>query len=117
MKKKKWLISVAIIVAILILAVVVIFLGGNQFTVARCVVTDNDSLYMVYEGRPIHLTYDKDTDYQTGDKLLILHQSAFAESYPEQTRAYFVVKIGSGSKDDIPQKAFDALIATGNWTE
>ncbi len=115
-KNKKWIIPI-IIVAILILTVAVVFLSSNQFTVARCIVTDNDSLYMVYEDRPIHLTYDKETDYQTGDKLLILHQSAFAESDPEQTRAYFVMKIGSGAKDDVPQKAFDALIATGNWTE
>lgn len=111
---KKWLIAVVIIAAILGLAVAVVFLGGNQFTIARCIVTDNDSLYMVYEDRPIHLVYDTDTNYQTGDKLLILHQSSFAESYPEQTRAYFVMKIASGSKDDIPQKVFDALIATGN---
>ena len=117
MKKKKWLIPVATIVAALIFVVAVVFISGNQFTVARCIVTDNDSLYMVYENRPVHLAYSKDTDYQTGDKLLIIHQSAFAESDPEHTRAYFVMKIGSGSKEDIPQKAFDALIETGNWTE
>ena len=117
MKNKKWLIPVAIILAILVLTVSVVFLSGIQFTVARCIVTDNDSLYMVYDDRPIHLTYDKDIDCQTGDNLLIVHKSAFAESYPEQTIAYFVMKIGSGSKDDIPQKAFDVLIETGNWTE
>ena len=117
MKKKIWLIPVAIIVTILILSVAVVFFSGKQFTVARCIVTDHDNLYMVYGDRPIHLIYDKNTDYQTGDKLLILHQSAFAECDPEQTRAYFVMKIGSGSKDDIPQLAFDILIETGNWTE
>lgn len=117
MKKKKWLILALIVVAIVVLSVAVVFLGGNQFTVARCIVTDNDSLYMVYEDRPILLVYDKNTNYQTGDKLLIVHQSAFAESCPEQARAYLVMKIGSGSQDDIPQKAIDALIATGNWTE
>ena len=117
MKKKKWLIPVVVIVAILVLSVAVVFLGGNQFTVARCIVTDNDSLYMVYEDRPVLLIWDGDIDYQTGDKLLIVHLSAFDESYPEQARAYLVMKIGSGSQDDIPQKAIDALIATGNWTE
>ena len=117
MKNKNWLIPVGIIAAILVFAVASVFLSGNQFTVAKCIVTDNDSLYMVYEDRPIRLTYDKDTDYQTGDKLLIFHQSAFAESYPEQTRAYFVMKIGSGTEDDIPQKAFEVLIATGNRTK
>ena len=113
MKNKKWIIPVVIIVAILVLATAIVVLAGNQFTVARCIVTDNDSLYMVYEERPIHLAYDNNTDYQTGDKLLVLHQSAFAESYPEQTRAYFIMKIGSGSKEDISQKVFDILIATG----
>lgn len=117
MKNKKWLIPISTIAAVLILTIAVVFFGGNKFTVARCIVTDNDSLFMVYEDRPIHLTYDRDTNYQTGDKLLILHTSAFAESYPEQTIAYFVMKIESGSKDDIPQKAFDVLISTGNWTE
>jgi len=47
--------------------------------------------------------------------LLIIHQSAFAESYPEQTRAYFIIKIGAGSVEDIPQKAIDVLIETGNY--
>ena len=117
MKKKKWSILTVIIIALLVLTVAVMFLGGNQITVARCIVTDNDSLYMVYENRPVHLAYVKDNNYQTGDKLFIVHQSAFAESYPEQTRAYFVMKIGSGSKDDIPQKAIDALIEPGNLIE
>ena len=117
MKKKRWVTLVASIIVILVLLVMVIFLSGNKFTVARCIVTDNDSLYMVYDDRPIHLSYDKTTDYQTGDKLLIVHQSAFAESYPEQARAYFIMKIGSGSKEDVPQKVFDILIETGNWNE
>jgi hypothetical protein len=69
---------------------------------------------MVYDGRPIHLSYGGNKDFATGYKLLIVHQSAFAESYPEQTRAYFIVKIGSGSEDDIPEKVFDVLIETGN---
>ena len=109
MKYKKWLISIPIVIVIFISTVTVVFLSGNQFTIARCIVTDNDSLYMVYEDRPIHLTYDKDINCQTGDKLFIVHQSTFAESDPEQTRVYLVVKISSGSKDDIPQKVFDAL--------
>lgn len=117
MKNKKWFITVVIIIAILVLSIAVIFLSGNQFSIARCVVTENGSLYMIYDERPIHLNYDGTTAYQTGDQLLIIHASAFAESYPEQGRAYFLMKIGSGSKDDIPQKAFDILIETGNWKE
>ena len=117
MRNKKWFIPFVILIAILGVAVAVVFLGGNRFTIARCIVTEPDCLYMVYEDRPVQLRYEPETDYQMGDKLLILHQSAFAESFPEQARAYFVLKIGSGSKEDIPQKALDVLIETGNWTE
>ncbi len=117
MKTKKWLIPIVIMVAILISSVTVLLISGNQLTVARCIVTDGDCLYMVYNDRPIHLAYDKDADFKTGDRLLVLHQSAFAESYPEQTKAYFIIKIGSGSMDDIPQKAIDVLIQTKNWNE
>lgn len=98
----------------LIFFAVVIF-SGNQLTVARCIITENGSLYMVYDDRPVQLNYTGDKDYETGDKLLIVHRSAFAESYPEQTRAYFITKIGSGSLEDIPQKALDVLIETGNY--
>lgn len=117
MKKKRWVTLVASIFVILVLLFMVICLSGNKFTVARCIVTDSDSLYMVYDDRPIHLNYNKESAYQTGDKLLIIHSSAFAESYPEQARAYFIMKIDSGSKEDIPQKAIDVLIETGNWKE
>ncbi len=115
--KKGVKIAVIIIAAVLALALVglaIIFLSGNQITVARCIVTENGSLYMVYDERPVHISAGEDRDYQTGDKLLIIHANAFAESYPEQARAIFVMKISSGTKDDIPQKALDVLTETGN---
>ena len=115
--KKGVKIAVIIIAAVLALALVglaIIFLGGNQITVARCIVTENGSLYMVYDERPVRISAGDDRDYQTGDKLLIIHANAFAESYPEQARAVFVMKIGSGTKEDIPQKALDVLTETGN---
>ena len=118
MKKKGLIIALSVIGAIVALALImfaVVLFSGNQITVARCIVTENGSLYMVYDDRPIHLNYDKDTDYEIGDKLLIIHQSVFAESYPEQTRAYFIMKLSSGSTEDIPQSAIDVLIETGNY--
>lgn len=118
MKKKGLIITLSVIGAVISLALIVfavVIFSGNQITVARCIVTENGSLYMVYDDRPIHLNSDKDTDYETGDKLLILHQSAFAESYPEQTRASFIMKLSSGSLGDIPQKALDVLTETGNF--
>ena len=115
--KKGVKIAVIIIAAVLALALVgvaIIFLSGNQITVARCIVTENGSLYMVYDERPVLISVGEDRDYQTGDKLLIVHATAFAESYPEQARAVFVMKICSGTKEDIPQKALDVLTETGN---
>ena len=115
--KKGVKIAVIIIAAVLALALVgvaIIFLSGNQITVARCIFTENGSLYMVYDERPVRISAGEDREYQTGDKLLIVHATAFAESYPEQARAVFVMKIGSGTKEDIPQKALDVLTETGN---
>ena len=115
--KKGVKIAVIIIAAVLVLAllgIAVLFLSGNQMTVARCIVTENGGLYMVYDERPVRISAGEDRDYQTGDKLLIVHASAFAESYPEQARTIFVMKIGSGTTDDIPQKALDVLAETGN---
>ena len=115
--KKGVKIAVIIIAAVLALALLglaVLFLSGNQITVARCIVTESGGLYMVYDERPVRISAGEDKDYQTGDKLLVVHASAFAESYPEQARTVFVMKIGSGTKEDIPQKALDVLTETGN---
>ena len=107
-------IIIAAVLALALLGIAVLFLSGNQITVARCIVTENGGLYMVYDERPVRISAGEDKNYQTGDKLLIVHASAFAESYPEQARTVFVMKIGSGTKEDIPQKALDVLTETGN---
>ena len=111
--KKSVKITVIVIASVIALALVglaIIFLSGNQITVARCIVTGNGSLYMVYDERPVRINAGEDRDYQTGDKLLIIHANAF----PEQARTVFVMKMGSGTKDDVPQKALDILTETGN---
>ncbi len=107
-------IIIAAVLALALLGIAVLFLSGNQITVARCIVTENGGLYMVYDERPVRISAGEGKDFQTGDKLLIVHASAFAESYPEQARTVFVMKIGSGTKEDIPQKALDVLTETGN---
>ena len=118
--KKVSLQRVGIVIGILALVCLVglgiVYFSGNQFTVARCIVTTNGSLFMVYEDRPVQLNQKTDT-WQTGDKLLILHASDFAESYPEQVKTHFVMKLSSGTKADVPQKALDVLTKTGNWSQ
>lgn len=117
MKKKTILIIAICVVSALLLAPAAIILSGNQITVARCVITQNNAIYMVYDERPVGIGHDKQDKYKTGDLLVILHRSAFNETYPENTKASLIVKIGNGTQDDIPKKVFDALIATGNWEE
>ncbi len=113
MKKKSLITILSVFGAIILLVAIafgIILLSGNQIiTVARCIVADNGALYMVYDERPIKLNYSNETDYLTGDKLLIVHQSSFSESDPEQCRAYFVIKVGDGTATDVPQHALDVL--------
>ena len=57
--KKGIKIAVIIIAAVLVLALVgcaIILFSGNQITVARCIVTENGSLYMVYDERPVRIS-------------------------------------------------------------
>ena len=116
MKKgiKITLIVIAALVAVVLLGLAVIYLSGNKITIARCIPAENGGLYMVDDERPIILGYKKDVECEIGDKFLIIHSSAFAESYPEQTRTVFMMKIGKGSVEDIPDKVFKTLYETKN---
>ncbi len=112
MKKKALIITLSVIGSIVLLIAIgfgILFLSGNTITTARCIVTDGGTLYMVYDERPVKLNYGKDTDYQTGDELLIIHNTAFAECYPEQCSAFFIMKVSDGTAADVPQHAFDVL--------
>lgn len=116
MKKKVFIIvlsTLAAIVALLVAGTLTLLISGNRITVARCIVTDNGNVFMVYDGRPIILNYGKESDFGTGDKLLIVHQAAFMESYPEQTKTVFAIRIGGGSEDDVPEEALGVLKELG----
>ncbi len=119
MKKglKITLLVVGSLIAVFLLLLAVIYLSGNVITIARCVPTENGGIYMVYNDRPVHLNYRKDIECEIGDKYLIIHSSAFAESYPEQTRTVFMMRIGDGKVEDIPDKVFNTLYETGNNVE
>ena len=107
--KKVLLIQIAVAVAML--CILGAFFSSNKITVARCVVTDNGSLYMAYnDEKPVLLSGKVDgRKFNTGDKLLIVHSTAFAESYPEQTRATLIIRLSPGTKNDGPQTVLDIL--------
>ena len=51
-KKTILIIAICVVTALLLLPVAVI-LSGNQITIARCVITDNNAIFMVYDQRPV----------------------------------------------------------------
>lgn len=107
MDKKYTIVFSIIIIVIVLLAS--LFFSGNDITVARCIITENGELFMVDGERPVILNGCSKKDYKTGDKLFIIHSTAYAESYPEQTAAKLVFKISDGTEQDVNQKALDIL--------
>lgn len=122
MKNKKWLIPVAIIVAILVL---VIAGGGTMVAKGYGISTglyleakDGQALFIL-DNSPIEMSNRTDRDLfdnlDIGDKILVIHDG-IAESYPAQTGVYAVFKIGNGTTEDIPQNVVNQLIELG-WLE
>ena len=112
---KKKIFCIALAAALLMVAAgLCILLSGNEFTVARCVVTEGGGVYMVYDGRPVLLCGANGANYGTGDRLWILHATAFAESDPEQVRTVFALRIGDGERADIPASVIEILTDLGN---
>ena len=116
MKKKKWLLPLCIAAAVLLC---VLFHMASGFTVStgRCLMAEPTNCFMLIDDRPVKLNHKGKINFQTGDKLLVLHQNVYAESYPEQTRAYLILKTGSGTKNLVPKKEQKILIETANPPE
>ena len=112
MKKKKWLLPLCIVAAVL-LCILLHMASGFTVSTGRCLMAEPAKCFMAVDDRPVRLNYSGKINFQPGDKLLVLHQNVYAESDPEQTRAYLILKIGSGTEADVPQKARDALIEAG----
>lgn len=122
MKKKKWVIPVAKIIAILVL--VITFVGiliSNAFGVSEGVyiVTRGDSVIVVCEGDPIIMSNSTNRDLfdnlEMGDKVLVIH-GAIALSYPARTDAFAVFKRNDGVTGEVPPSVIDELIGLG-WIE
>ncbi len=120
-KKKKVLITViSIFAAILIFiagAFAVIIHKGYGLTVARALITDNNTYMMVDESSPTVMSTTKDKDeffknIKTGDKIFVLH-SGIEESYPAQTGAYLCIKFEDGSVNDINSEVILQLAELG----
>ncbi len=78
-----------------------IFLSGNNMATVNCYVTENGHIYMAYDGRLVGLHGTGDIDISTGDRAFVIFGSSFAESFPESTRAIYIVKTSHGEPEDI----------------
>lgn len=116
MKQKKWLLPLCIFAALL-LCVLLHLASGFTISTGRCLMAEPANCFMVVDNRPVKLNYKGKINFQTGDKLLVLHQNVYAESYPEQTRAYLILKTGSGTKNLVPKREQEILIETANPPE
>lgn len=122
MKKKKLLIPVAIIAAILVLVVAgigIMFAKGYGISTGRYLEAKDGAAMFVRDNSPIQMSNRTDKDLfdklDIGDKVLVIHDG-IAESYPGRTGVYAVFKLSKGNTGDIPQKVVNELIDLG-WLE
>ena len=122
MKKKIWLIPVAVIGALLI--VIIAFAGiminkGYGMSQGLYLEGKDGQAMLICENSPIVMSNRTNRelfdDLEVGDEILVIHDG-INESYPGSTRAYAVFKLKDGTENDIPQAVVDQLIELG-WLD
>ena len=107
--------SVLVVLVCLIAIVAITLKLIPGMTVGRCVIADNGSVLLIDGNTPIVLSGRTGDRYTTGDKLLVLH-NGINETYPAQTGALLVLKLGSGTEAVIPTETMMQLAELG-WIE
>lgn len=121
--KKKLLITGGVILAVLVLLAgclfgVVAYFRNRGFGISEGIYLEGTSSpILMLDGSPFVMgDRSKDGDLfaglQTGDRILVLHDG-LCESYPGQTGAYWIKRLGSGSAADIPASELEALVSMG----
>ena len=111
--KKKILIAVSVIICVI--AIGLFILAGKSISpsVGLYLQTDNGNM-LILDNSPISVSGNDDMfkKYESGDKILVFHDGIL-ESYPAQTRAYFVMKLADGEMTDIPESVLTTLSELG----
>ncbi len=115
--KKKVLIALAVVVLVIGIALTVLIAKGLWFSVGPCIMAENGHCLLVMGNTPVKLSNhtlssDPFDDLDTGDMILVLHDG-IAESYPAQSGAYLVLKIGDDGESLIPQQVIEELTELG----
>lgn len=82
----------------------------------RCLVVDEDTVMLVKDNSPIVMHPRSagriPADLSTGDEILVIHDG-IQESFPAGTGVYAVVRLESGSMEDIPAGVIEQLKELG----
>ena len=111
--KKKILITLSAIVCVI--AIGLFILAGKSISpsVGLYLQADNANV-LILDNSPISMSGNDDMfkKCESGDKILVFHDGIL-ESYPAQTRAYFVMKLADGEMTDIPETVLVSLDELG----
>lgn len=123
-KRRIALLTVTGLLVLLILAgialVGVFAARGIGVTVGRYLQCESGIAMLIDDGTPITMSDRSGGDLfaglSTGDEILVVHDGVM-ESYPAQTGAYLVIRLGGGSMADIPQALIGSLTEFGYLKE
>lgn len=106
-------------VVITIVAVIGLLAVGlfalSPFTFSTGIYIAADSPMIVFEqgsGEPV-VIHGRIGNFQTGDRILIVHDGTMMLSYPAQMNVYFSICLKKGDITRVPQSALDALEEMG----
>ena len=120
MKTKVLRLALIIIGSLLVVLALIIALMAHKslsFSSGRYLLADNGADIFILGNSPIVMSNRTENEnmfsrLDTGDKILVLHDGV-AESYPGKTGAYFVLKLGNGSRADIKSSVLESLSRLG----
>lgn len=110
-KKRRWIIPLVILVVLA--AVAALWMSDKALSVGRFISGENGGCFIALDDRPVLVHYIGGANCGPGDRVLVIHRNVFAESWPEQTKGYFMVKLGEGTDTDIPESALEVLRESG----
>ena len=92
--------------------------GGRSVTVCQYLYSDGSRHIVIdQDGGPIVMRDLSEAGtlfdgLERGDRVLVRHDG-IAASYPARSRAYWCLRLGGGSPDDLPQNTLDQLSRLG----
>lgn len=122
--KKKIIVILSTILAILLLLFAICFVGfgiasfnGYSISEGRVLITDTGSYMIIMDNSPIEMSNQSKNEeifkgLTSGDKILIVHDG-IEESYPGGTGVYFCKKLYDGEYKDLPEQVIVSLIELG----